>query len=391
MSRGTIPGMASRLRSLGKGLLAALIGLLVTFLAVELFLRFIFDPLDPKHQMGTTAITQNPEAVATLHQSAPTVGYLMVPDMTVEFVRQRDQVVIPVHTNNLGFRDDEDYDIAPAGPDSTLRILLLGDSLVFGAGVPFEETIGEYLETALMDRFPDDPVQVMNWGIAGYGQEQERRLLEYFDAPAYRPDLVIVVITAGNDFGQSLDLGTLSDVTGQPELDPAGSNEVNSDSAESAAPSENVPVSERIKRALRHLRTYRLLAVYYNRLLGALGERDVEFSDEAAQSSREDIVRLMAYSTEANLPMLFVLVPPVGLAQPLEEPYAHDLLIHDFYAETLNELGADWVDMYPPLVEEVALKDPDRIFWDAVHLTADGNRITAEILADQVENVIDWP
>jgi lysophospholipase L1-like esterase len=381
--------MVSRLRNLGKGLLAALLGLLVALLAVELFLRLVFDPLDTIYQPDATVITRNPAAIAALHQSDPVVGYLMVPDTTVEFIRQRDQAVIPVRTNNLGFRDDEDYDIVPAGSDPTLRILLLGDSLVFGAGVPFEETMGEYLETALMDRFPDAPVQVMNWGIAGYGQEQERQLLEYLDAPAYQPDLVIVVITAGNDFGQSLALESLSDITGRPENNPAVSGESGSDNAETAV--EKVPVSERIKGMLRQLHTYRLLAVYYNRLLGALGRRDVESSEEAAQSSREDIVRLMAYSTQADLPVLFVLMPPVGLALPLEEPYAHDRYIYDFYTETLNELDADWVDMYPPLIEDAALKDPDRIFWDAVHLTAEGNQIAAEVLAEHIEEKVDWP
>ncbi len=384
MTHGTIPVMESRLRNFGKGLLAALIGLLVTLLAIELFLRFVFDPLDPKNQAGKTVVTQNPEATAALHQSDPTVGYLMVPNTTVDFIRGRDQAVIPVRTNNLGFRDDEDYDV---GLDYSLRVLLLGDSLVFGAGVPFEETIGEYLESALGERFPDDPVQVMNWGIAGYGQEQERRLLEYFDAPAYQPDLVIVVITAGNDFGQSLELNDLGDITGQVEISPENSGVAGSDNTEVVP--EKVPISERIKQAMRHLRTYRLMAVYYNRLLGALGQREVEFSEEAVQSSHEDIVRLMAYSTENDLPMLFVLMPPVGLAQPLEEPYAHDLLIREFYTETFDELGVDWVDMYPPLIEDVALKDPDRIFWDDVHLTAEGNQITADVLADRVEELLD--
>ncbi|HJO39516.1 MAG TPA: hypothetical protein QF650_13055 [Vicinamibacterales bacterium] len=44
----------------------------------------------------------------------------------------------PLSINNLGFRDDEDYQLAKH--DKTFRILVLGDSVTFGHGVRFEDT-----------------------------------------------------------------------------------------------------------------------------------------------------------------------------------------------------------------------------------------------------------
>jgi lysophospholipase L1-like esterase len=364
-------------RSFFKGLLAAGLSVALALGLAELFLRVVYDPLEPRDEQANAP--PNWEASAQLYQDDPLTGYRMRPDTQLAFVRQSDGAAIPVRTNNLGFRDDEDYQ--PGSEDSTLRVLLLGDSLVFGAGVLFEETIGERLEGILAED-TGQAVQVMNWGVPGYGQEQERLLLESLGADDYQPDLILVLVTTSNDFGQTLDLSTLEEVAGGVQESVAAPS-----TSEESAP-ESVSLAERIKRPLRGLRTYRLVAVYGNRLLGALGRREVEFSDEAAQASRADLEKLLAYGDSTGLRVAFALIPPRVFATPLEEQYAYERRVYMFYADTLDDLGADWLDLESALIDGAAMADPARIYWDDVHLTAEGDQIAAQAVAEAIGDFI---
>jgi GDSL-like lipase/acylhydrolase family protein len=95
---------------------------------------------------------------------------------------------ISVHINSKGLRDREyAYEKSPG----TRRILVIGDSFVWGYGVEERETLAKVLETALSH------VDVINGGVAGYGTDQELLWLRS-EGLRYRPDLVILVM-CGND------------------------------------------------------------------------------------------------------------------------------------------------------------------------------------------------
>jgi lysophospholipase L1-like esterase len=91
----------------------------------------------------------------------------------------------PVRINSLGLRGPE---IAPV-PAGGLRVLLLGDSLVVGFEVAYEDTFGARLE-GLLTRAVGLPVQVVNAGVRGYGSDQS---LLYFreQGRLLEPDLVV--------------------------------------------------------------------------------------------------------------------------------------------------------------------------------------------------------
>jgi hypothetical protein len=79
------------------------------------------------------------------------------------------------------------------------RVLVLGDSFVEGEFSPLPETyvarLGDAL-TAAMRR----PLETVNAGVVGYGPDQiDARIAGELDALA--PDLVVLVLYAGNDFG----------------------------------------------------------------------------------------------------------------------------------------------------------------------------------------------
>lgn len=84
--------------------------------------------------------------------------------------------------NSLGLNDAERSVEKPPG---TRRILMLGDSFIFGQGVPREKTVASLLEERLHG------VEVVNAGIPGYCLDQE--YLFYRDrGRRLEPDLVLV-------------------------------------------------------------------------------------------------------------------------------------------------------------------------------------------------------
>ena len=90
--------------------------------------------------------------------------------------------------NSKGLRDTE---IGMKKPKGQFRILLLGDSIIFGQGVSFTETLVQRLERALRESGAFDSVEVINCGVAGYGPHQQRRFLER-EGMTYDPDIVIL-------------------------------------------------------------------------------------------------------------------------------------------------------------------------------------------------------
>jgi hypothetical protein len=71
------------------------------------------------------------------------------------------------------------------------RVLLLGDSFVFGHGVEEDETVAAQLERFLPG------CEVVNLGVTGYSTDQELLLLRERGL-AYRPDVVILLVCAND-------------------------------------------------------------------------------------------------------------------------------------------------------------------------------------------------
>lgn len=99
---------------------------------------------------------------------------------------------VSVRINELGLRD---RDLEKRANDE-LRILLLGDSVTFGWGVPIEATFGRKLESTLASKL-GRPVRTVNTGVGGYNTVQEYAVLRtYFDIT--EPD-VVVLLYVSND------------------------------------------------------------------------------------------------------------------------------------------------------------------------------------------------
>lgn len=93
-----------------------------------------------------------------------------------------------VSINKDGLRDREHEKAKAPG---SVRIMMLGDSTMFGWGVKQDETIARHVEEALNKDAPDAFVDVINAGVGNYNTAME---VAYFleRGMAFKPDIVVL-------------------------------------------------------------------------------------------------------------------------------------------------------------------------------------------------------
>ena len=102
-----------------------------------------------------------------------------------------------IRINSDGLRDREHSKAKPLG---TVRIAVLGDSFAEAAQVTLEATFWVHLERELnaCHAFGQRRVEVLNFGVSGYGTAQELLTLRH-RAWDYSPDMVLLAFFPGND------------------------------------------------------------------------------------------------------------------------------------------------------------------------------------------------
>jgi hypothetical protein len=100
---------------------------------------------------------------------------------------------VAISTNNVGFRNDQDYELDPSTP----LLALVGDSYVTAVGVPHDETIAAWLT-----RGAESAGRVYSFAVRGAGFAQYLVWAEYA-RDHFAPDTYAFVVIA-NDFGDSV-------------------------------------------------------------------------------------------------------------------------------------------------------------------------------------------
>lgn len=93
--------------------------------------------------------------------------------------------------NKEGYRTQDIYRVTDF---SKPRILIVGDSFLFGDGLNFEDTFGAHLERLLGHKY-----EVLNFAVQGYGLDQAYLRLRQL-MPIYKPEFVIVDIHEDQDY-----------------------------------------------------------------------------------------------------------------------------------------------------------------------------------------------
>lgn len=92
--------------------------------------------------------------------------------------------------NRYGFRERE---FLVPKPPNTFRVMVIGDSFTYGAGLPEEQRYTNRLETLLKEKFAhrDIEIEVLNFGLEGAPTTQERDVLVKFKG-IVSPDLIVI-------------------------------------------------------------------------------------------------------------------------------------------------------------------------------------------------------
>jgi hypothetical protein len=191
---------------------------------------------------------------------------------------QRQEGEALVETNGDGFRDKARTQEKAAG---TFRIAVLGDSFTEAHQVALEEMFTSKLETKLgaCGALAGKKVEVLNFGASSYGTNNEYLLMQR-DVWKYKPDVVMLAFTTGNDFEDNV--YALAGAKARPYLKLEGGKLV-------VDQSQNVPLStgqrlwhgaQNVSRLLQFVQRYRMVLAARKRIATAGGNlMDVGLSD----------------------------------------------------------------------------------------------------------------
>ena len=279
----------------------------------------------------------------------------------------------PVRINTLGLRGPE---IRAERSDERGRVLVLGDSYVFGVGVPEEELLTTRLAGFLDPYFPRG-VDVANLGVAGYSTDQQVLLWRELGS-RLSPDLVILVICDNDYLGNTENFAYRQYYKPYFELEADGSLRL-----------ENVPVPRlsRVQRAKLWLgRESNVWNFVRNRnaeqetvrsLLGAL-EVDVSRPPKAPYRITAALVKSLAREVKAE--GAFFLVTTTGRRG--ENPAMFQIL-----SRQLTQAGIHHLDLFP-ILEAARRREPDRA-WDFrsdPHWNCDAHQLAASSVFDYLRD-----
>lgn len=129
------------------------------------------------------------------HRPDPELGWKLRPGLAAWYTKEGRAFV---RTNAAGSRDEREY--THHKPEGTYRIAVLGDSYSEAMQVPRSQAYWALLPQRLSacGFRPARSIEVLNFGVSGYGTAQALISLQSA-ALDYRPDLVLLQFTNGND------------------------------------------------------------------------------------------------------------------------------------------------------------------------------------------------
>jgi hypothetical protein len=179
----------SKLKNLGVNLGLTLVGLIMGVIIGEIGLRVA--GIEGFKKIGDFVDS----APTSFHTSDPNLGWKLKPGASGEW---KGEGASFVQVNSEGLRDREH---TKAKPPNTIRVAVLGDSFTEAIHLPVEQTFWSKLERKLGNCEAvkgRKNVEVINFGVQGYGTAQELIMLrkKVWD---YNPDIVVLAFFIGND------------------------------------------------------------------------------------------------------------------------------------------------------------------------------------------------
>lgn len=110
---------------------------------------------------------------------------------------------VTYRNNEFGLRDFKEVKRKPG----TKRILVLGDSFVFGNDIEEKDLVTTNIENYFKDKNPS--VEAINAGISGFDTSDEYNQLQKF-VPIYKPDMIMVFFFTNDVLQEGKDILTLN-------------------------------------------------------------------------------------------------------------------------------------------------------------------------------------
>lgn len=252
------------------------------------------------------------------------------------------------HTNRYGLRGP---DFSAQKPPGVTRILILGDSFVFGEGVKDEDTVTAQLQRLLNAR-GNETFEIINTAVGSWDTDCEVNYLERYGL-SFEPDIVMVGYVL-NDTPSDIGVDMWDNVTS---------------TSQNRALRESYLVSYVYSMIAQRTRTRRFVA----EMVASARERrnEWEYSFAALSRGQELATSIGARYIVFIYPFLYELsdrYPFTGLhAMVVDYCRAHDIEVIDLLPDYIGSRASDlWV--HP--------RDP--------HPNAKGHHIAAQVLADHL-------
>lgn len=125
-----------------------------------------------------------------------TTGWSLIPNSAGRYYKPIYEYNIEMSVNSRGLRGPEKigYEKSPG----VYRVLVLGDSYVEASQVEFAESFPQRLGVLIQTQ-TGQPVQVINGGVIGWGNDQQLIWLQE-EGYKYSPDLIVMSVYPRNDF-----------------------------------------------------------------------------------------------------------------------------------------------------------------------------------------------
>jgi lysophospholipase L1-like esterase len=235
------------------------------------------------------------------------------------------------HINSHGLRDRE---FLLQKPENTFRILALGDSFTYGAGVTLEETYVKQLEAMLNKQLRGHGIQyeILNAGVPGYNTRMEFIHLQEVGLQ-FKPDMILVGFT-------------LSDA----ELGYFGLKNMGSQRWPMRVKTwvkDNFALYSFFRLRLKRLIS-RIQSVRYGVEVGGAAVLPLQLAVAGKPSPgwelcRQSLADFAAVARQHNIPIWLVIYPFLG---NLDETYPFEA-IHALVSKTAMDYGMGTIDLLP--------------------------------------------
>jgi lysophospholipase L1-like esterase len=349
-------------KSLVEKLVLALLVIAVPFVWLEVGLR----PYMPAHEKTTNLFMKDER-----------LGWKLRPGATAHWGD------IDVHINQRGFRGPVLPYQKPAG---VARVLYLGDSVTFGYRVARWESTYPFVADSLLAVGDSLDVDTINLAVEGYSQWQQAIVLAD-EGDRYQPDVVVIGFV-------------LNDVTEMFYLTRFGGADEGFQLRHSYASRWDRWVSKssvvyQVQNIVREVKAKRKLGEDVR--LGAIRQQalDVETLMKSPEQANvkvawdialADVQAIVDHCASRGVPVLVVAFPfAVQLSDPEGLSAPQRVLTNYTHAR-----GIELLDLLPPLAKHVRVTSltSQNIFIDHDHLSVEGHRVVASIVAPRVAAIL---